>query len=104
VCLQVVFAGTQYVLGDLSVIVGGMTRRTNDLQQIGVFMTLQHHEGCMMSRLDSVLMELLKLVHETARRAISGLKYDRSAPPALKSMGDYYTPCHEALCYHQLAM
>ena len=104
------FTGTEYTLGDVSVVLGRVTRRTNDLQQVCIFMSLWHHEGCMLSRLDTVLHSCLGRISESVKlrghgKELSKLaEFCRVRPFNFHQQGDFFTPRHEALYYFHVAM
>jgi hypothetical protein len=101
--LQVAFSGTEYSFGDLSIITGGTMKRTNDLQQMGAFVCLKHKEGCMITRVQPAIDSLRAFLYESLKGLQSDTKFTEIKPASLKTMGNYYTACHEALCFHQIA-
>eukprot|EP00892_Ulva_mutabilis_P012894 jgi/Ulvmu1/9978/UM059_0027.1 len=107
---EVMFTGTEYTLGDVSVVLGRVTRRTNDLQQVCIFMSLWHHEGCMLSRLETVLHSFAVRIRDSVKVLGSGqelsklAEFRRVRPINFQQQGDFFTPCHEALYYFHVAM
>ena len=101
--MQVAFSGTEHSFGDLSIITGGAMRRTNDLQQMGAFVCIKHKEGGMISRVQPAIDSLRLYLQEALRGLHADAKLTEVRPPSLKAMGNYYTACHEALCFHQIA-
>lgn len=101
--MQVVFTGTEYSFGDLSIIAGGTIRRTNDLQQMGAFVCFKHKEGCMISGVQRALDSMKMFLFEALKGQHCDAKFSEVKPALLKSMGNYHTACHEALCFHQIA-
>lgn len=78
-------------------------RRTNDLQQMGAFVCFKHKEGCMITRVQPAIDSLRLYLQEALRGLQSDAKLTEVRPASLKAMGNYYTECHEALCFHQIA-
>lgn len=108
--MQVMFTGTEYDMGDISVVLGRVTRRTNDLQQVCIFMSVWHHEACMLSRAEGILHTCAVRVRDALKSLGLGQEVMRSAefrrvrPPMLQQIGDFFTPCHEALYYYHVSM
>lgn len=108
--MQVMFSGTEYQMGDMAIVLGSVTRRTNDLQQIYIFMSVLHYEACMLSRVESTLQSCATRVRESLRSLQLGLDsakltdFRRVKPPMFQELGDCFTPCHEALCYYHAGM
>lgn len=105
--LQVTLAGTEFCFGDVSIVAGGMRRRTNDLQQIGAFVCVTHQEGTMISRIEPALEQLTFLFFEALRGtqadAVKPSDFKRVKPVGWGRLGNCFTPCHEALCYYHVA-
>lgn len=104
------FTGTEYNMGDMSIVLGRVTRRTNDLQQVCIFMSVWHHEGYMLSRLEAILHACAFRVREALKALGLGqdvlklVDFRRVRPPMLQQLGDCFTPCHEALYYYHVSM
>lgn len=103
VSLQVVFSGTEYSFGDMAIIAGGVMRRTNDLQQMGAFVCFKHKQGSMISKVQPALDSMKLFLFESLKGLQCDVRFSEVKPAKVKTMGNYYTPCHEALCFHHIA-
>jgi hypothetical protein len=99
--MQVAFIGRRHVFGDMALVVGAVVRRSNDVQSLGAFWTVEHSGSDLMRNAKPMLEAFAMLFVDTARKQTGDLRMTRVTPPALAALGDCHTARHEAMCLWQ---
>jgi hypothetical protein len=102
--VQIGFVGHRHVFGDISLVLGTIVRRSNDVQSMGVFWMVEHSGSDIARHATPMLTAFAKLfINAFQQVASDSCRFSRITPTALAELGDCYTPRHEALCLWKAA-